>query len=93
MRVSHSVLKAKEQREARLLGGRLSNGDLNALMQLELRLLRATYQNDHFVEWISEIIQHMMSADVRKKLRVQLASCEMVHDKLKKKEARTRLRR
>ena len=93
MRVSHSVLKAEEQREARLLGGRLSNGDLNALMQLELRLLRATYQNDHFVEWISEIIQHMMSADVRKKLRVQLASCEKVHDKLKKKEARTRLRR
>ena len=69
MQIVHSWLNADEKQEARDLGARLQQGDTDALQKLELRVLRATKDNEHFTEWLSEVVQHVMSAEAREKLR------------------------
>jgi len=69
MQIVHSWLNADEKQEARDLGARLQQGDTDALQKLELRVLRATKDNEHFTEWLSEVVRHVMSAEAREKLR------------------------
>jgi hypothetical protein len=68
MQVVHSWLNADEKQQARDLGARLQQGDTDALQKLELRVLRATKDNERFTEWLSEVVQHVMSAEARAKL-------------------------
>jgi hypothetical protein len=68
MHVVHSWLNEDERREARDLGAQLQRGEIEALKKLELRVLRATKDNEHFTEWFSEVVQHVMSAEAREKL-------------------------
>ena len=72
MHIVHSWLNEDEKREARDLGARLQRGDTDALKKLELRVLRATKDNEHFTEWFSEVVQYVMSDQARAKLRREL---------------------
>jgi len=83
MRIVHSVLNEDEKREASLLGEQLRRGDQDALLKLELRLLRATKDNEHFTEWFSEVVQQIMTDEVRAKLRAELAVSEAVNARLR----------
>jgi hypothetical protein len=69
MQIVHSWLNADEKQDARDLGARLQRGDADALQKLELRVLRATKDNEHFTEWFSEVVQYVMSDRARAKLR------------------------
>ncbi len=86
MRIMHSVLNEEEKREARDLGERLRRGDQDALAKLELRVLRATKDNEHFTEWFLEVVQDMMSNEVRAKLSAELPVSEAVHRRWRHKE-------
>jgi hypothetical protein len=68
MHIVHSWLNEDEKRDARDLGARLQQGDVEALKKLELRVLRATKDNEHFTEWFSEVVQYVMSGEARDKL-------------------------
>ncbi len=72
MQVVHSWLNEDEKREARELGARLQRGEAEALRILELRVLRATKDNEHFTEWFSEVVEYVMSEEARAKLRREL---------------------
>ncbi len=72
MQIVHSWLNEDEKREARDLGARLQQGDAEALKTLELRVLRATKDNEHFTEWFSEVVEYMMSEEARAKLQREL---------------------
>jgi len=72
MHVVHSWLNEDEKRDARDLGARLQQGDTDALKTLELRVLRATKDNEHFTEWFSEVVQYVMGDQARAKLRREL---------------------
>jgi len=72
MQIVHSWLNEDEKRDARDLGARLQRGDTDALKKLELRVLRATKDNEHFTEWFSEVLQYVMSDEARAKLRREL---------------------
>ena len=72
MHIVHSWLNEDEKRDARDLGARLQRGDTDALKKLELRVLRATKDNEHFTEWFSEVVQYVMSDQARAKLRREL---------------------
>jgi hypothetical protein len=72
MHVVHSWLNESEKQEARDLGAQLQRGELEALRTLELRLLRATKDNEHFTEWFSQVVQHVMGEEAREKLRREL---------------------
>ena len=69
MHIVHSWLNESEKQEARDLGAQLQRGDIEALRKLELRLLRATKDNEHFTEWFSQVLQHVMSEEAREKLQ------------------------
>jgi hypothetical protein len=69
MHIVHSWLNENEKQEARDLGARLRRGEIDALQTLELRVLRATKDNEHFTEWLSEVVRHVMSEEARDKLR------------------------
>ena len=88
MRIVHSVLNENEKNEARMLGEQLRSGDQDALMKLELRLLRATKDNEHFTEWFSEVVQQTMTDEVRAKLRAELAASEAVNARLRSEDSR-----
>ena len=88
MRIVHSVLNENEKNEARMLGEQLRSGDQDALMKLELRLLRATKDNEHFTEWFSEVVQQIMTDEVRAKLRAELAASEAVNARLRSEDSR-----
>ena len=68
MQVVHSWLNADEKQQARDLGARLQQGDTDALQKLELRVLRATKDNEHFTEWFSEVVRYVMGEEAREKL-------------------------
>ncbi len=72
MHIVHSWLNEDEKREARDLGARLQRGEIDALKTLELRVLRASKDNEHFTEWFSEVVQYVMSEEAREELRRQL---------------------
>jgi len=72
MQIVHSWLNEDEKQDARDLGARLQRGDTDALKKLELRVLRATKDNEHFTEWFSEVVQYVMSDEARAKLRREL---------------------
>ena len=72
MQVVHSWLNEDEKREARGLGARLQRGEAEALRILELRLLRATKDNEHFTEWFSEVVECIMSEEARATLQSEL---------------------
>ena len=72
MQIVHSWLNADEKQEARDLGARLQQGDTDALQKLELRVLRATKDNEHFTEWFSEVVRYVMSDEARAKLGPEL---------------------
>ena len=72
MQVVHSWLNADEKQQARDLGARLQQGDTDALQKLELRVLRATKDNEHFTEWLSEMVRYVMSDQARAKLGPEL---------------------
>jgi hypothetical protein len=72
MHVVHSWLNEDEKQDARDLGARLQRGDTDALKKLELRVLRATKDNEHFTEWFSEVVQYVMGDQARAKLRREL---------------------
>jgi hypothetical protein len=69
MHIVHSWLNESERQEARDLGAQLQRGEIEALRKLELRMLRATKDNEHFTEWFSQVVQHVMGDDAREKLR------------------------
>jgi hypothetical protein len=54
------------------LGARLQQGDADALKKLELRVLRATKDNEHFTEWFAEVVRYVMSDEARAKLGPEL---------------------
>jgi hypothetical protein len=68
MHVVHSWLNESEKQEARDLGAQLQRGEIEALRKLELRLLRATKDNEHFTEWFSEVVRYVMDEEARGKL-------------------------
>jgi len=69
MHIVHSWLNENERQEARDLGARLKRGEIEALQKIQLRVLRASKDNEHFTEWLSEVVQHVMTAEAREKLR------------------------
>ncbi len=72
MQIVHSWLNEDERQDARDLGARLQKGDAEALKKLELRVLRASKDNEHFTEWFSEVVQYVMGEEARAKLRREL---------------------
>jgi hypothetical protein len=72
MQVVHSWLNEDEKRDAKDLGAHLQRGEAEALKRLELRVLRATKDNEHFTEWFSEVVQYVMTDQARAKLQREL---------------------
>ena len=66
--MGHTERPADEKQQARDLGARLQQGDTEALQKLELRVLWATKDNEHFTEWFSEVVRYVMSVEARAKL-------------------------